>query len=36
MSAWYIWSSMGMYAVNPVDAIYAIGSYVCYVNSQHE
>ncbi|EKM76087.1 hypothetical protein AGABI1DRAFT_131606 [Agaricus bisporus var. burnettii JB137-S8] len=26
MSAWFIWSSMGMYAVNPADAIYAVGS----------
>lgn len=26
MSAWYVWSAMGLYPVNPADGIYVIGS----------
>jgi putative alpha-1,2-mannosidase len=28
MSAWYVFSAMGFYPVNPVSGEYVIGSYV--------
>jgi putative alpha-1,2-mannosidase len=30
MSAWYIFSAMGFYPVNPVSGEYVVGSYVTF------